>query len=187
MGKYKHGKPNREISIIEFKTYLKDSIFVKPSHKAYFVLIYWIGARRTEPLNIKKEDLTERNSILFLKIPAFKRGERGGEIELPLYLPGMIYLKNRWLKTRKHRRLFPFETSTSWRIIKRVDPKFSPHWFRHNRITKLRKLIDKGEISKDDIKSWTGIKSDRTLEGYGMKTQEGIHKVSKLLKVDLTE
>ena len=182
LGKYKNGKPNREISVIELIKYLEKATFIRLSHKAYFVLLYWIGARRTEPLNLLKEDLREESDRLFMKIPAFKHGERGGEIELPMDLPGIIFLKNRWIKTRKHRRLFPFATSTSWRIIKRVDPKLSPHWFRHNRITKFRKLLDLKKISKDDIKSWTGIKSDRTIEGYGMKTQEGISKIAKLLE-----
>ena len=187
LGKYKHGKPNREISIKEFVEFLDKGEFDKPSHKAFFVLIFWIGCRRSEPLKMIKEDIRESEGSLFVKIPAFKRGERGGEIELPLDFPGMEFIKKRWLKTNKKRRLFPFSTSTSWRIVKRIDNKLSPHWFRHNRITKLRKLKDQGKISQDDIKSWTGLKRDATIEGYGMTTQQGIHKISKVLNVDLTE
>ena len=181
MGKYKHGKPNREISLEEFLGYLKDAKFLHLSHKAFFVLIFWIGARRSEPHKLRKEDITETEGSLFVDIPAFKRGERGGKIELPLDLPGIEFLKQRWQKTRKHRRIFQFETSTAWRIVKKVNPKLSPHWFRHNRITKFRKLLDLGKITKDEIKSWTGIKRDTTIEVYGMKTQDGIHKISKML------
>lgn len=184
MGKYKHGKPNKEISIPEFINYLKNAKFLKLSHKAWFVLVYWIGCRRTEPLNIVKEDITEKDNILFLEIPAKKDGERGGKIELPMHLPGMEIVKKRWMATRKKRRLFPFETSTSWRIIKRIDETLSPHWFRHNRLTKFRRLLDQGKISKDDIKSFTGIKSDRTIENYGMVTQDGVHRASKVLNVE---
>ena len=187
MGKYKHGKPNRLISIQEFKLYLLKGKFLKQFHKAYFVLLYWIGARRTEPLKLTKEDLTEKEGSLWIDIPAFKRGERGGKIELPLYLPGIIHLKNRWLKTRKHRRIFPFATATTWRIIHRINPNISPHWLRHNRISKLRILLDQKKITKDEIKSWTGIKRDTTIEVYGMKTQDGIHRISKVLNSDPTE
>jgi hypothetical protein len=102
-----------------------------------------------------------------------------------LDLPGIEIIKKRWIKTRKGRRLFPFETSTSWRIVKRVNPKLSPHWFRHNRITIFRRLLDEGKITKDDIKSWTGIKRDKTIEGYGMQTQDGIHKISKILNAEI--
>ena len=187
MGKYKNGKPNREIPIKEFIKYLDHGKFLKHFHKAYFVLLYWIGCRRSEPLNMTKEDLQEKEGSLWIDIPAFKRGERGGKIELPLDLPGVEILKQRWLKCRKNRRMFPFATATTWRIIHRINPKISPHWLRHNRITGFRRLKDQGKISTDDIKSWTGIKMDSTIEHYGMRTQDGIHKVSKVLNIDLTE
>ena len=158
MGTYKNGKPNKEISIEQFKLYLDKGFFAKFSHKVYFVILFWIGCRRAEPLNIIKEDLIETEGSLYLKIPAFKHGARGGKIELSLELPGIIYLQTHWQNTRSSRRLFPFTSKTSWRIVKRLDPKISPHFFRHNRITKLRELKDKGILSTDDIKSWTGLK-----------------------------
>ena len=40
MGKYKFGKPNKEISIEEFIEFLNIGNFVKVSHKAFFVLIF---------------------------------------------------------------------------------------------------------------------------------------------------
>ena len=45
----------------------------------------------------------------------------------------------------------------------------------------LRRLRDEKILSTDDIKSWTGIKADRTIEGYGLRSQEGIHKVAAAL------
>ena len=125
----------------------------------------------------------ESNS-LWITIPALKHGKRGGELEIPMDLPGVIFVWELWHKIRKGKRVFRFGTSTAWRIVKRIDNKLTPHWFRHNRITQFRKLRDQGKLSTDEMKSWTGIKSDKTFENYGMQTQEGIHRVSKILNVD---
>ena len=44
---------------------------------------------------------------------------------------------------------------------------------------------DKGLLSTDDIKSWTGIRRDTTIEHYGMITKKGIHKISNILKIEI--
>jgi integrase len=93
MGRYKHGKPNEETSLQEFESALEKGYFTKPlQHKSYLAVVYWIGARRTEPLEMKKEDVTLEGCSLFLKIPAKKHGERGGLIELPLTWRARCYL-----------------------------------------------------------------------------------------------
>lgn len=182
MGKYKHGKPNREITLEEFQEALEKGPFVNPlMHKSYLAAEFWIGSRRTEPLAVLKENIREENGSLFITIPAKKHGERGGELELPLSWPGVELIKEKWQRTRQGKRIWPFETSTAYRIVKRIWPDKTPHWLRWKTVTVLRRLRDQGKVSTDDIKSWTGIKSDRTIEGYGIKSQAGIHKVSKVL------
>lgn len=94
----------------------------------------------------------------------------------------MPLIRQVWKATREGGRLFPFSDKTGYRIIKRLWPKKSPHWLRHNRLTKLRRKRDLGQISTGDIKSFTGIKSDSTIERYGMKTESGIHKVAQALE-----
>ena len=135
----------------------------------------------TEPLEIKKEDVTLEGCSLFLRVPAKKHGERGGLIELPLSWIGVEIIKKCWEQTRPGRKLWPFKTSTAYKIIKRIWPARSPHWLRHNVVTKLRKLRDEKKIDTDAIKSWTGIKADRTIESYGMKTQQKIHSVAEVM------
>lgn len=180
MGRYKYGKPNREIDLEELRKALAESM-LNVYYKGYIILLFWVGCRRSEPLFIKKEDVEEKNSSLFITIPAFKGGERGGSVELPLSLYGVSLIKQIWTHTLKGRRLFPFCDKTGYRKVKKLFPKKTPHWFRHNRLTKLRRKRDTGEISTDDIKSFTGIKSDSTIEHYGMKTEPGIHKVAQVL------
>jgi len=74
-----------------------------------------------------------------------------------------------------------FSDKTGYRIIKKLFPGKTPHWLRQNRITKLRKKIDRKGVSLDDVKSFTGIKSDSTLQRYDMKTKEVIHRVAQVL------
>ena len=181
MGTYKHGKPNEEIELAELRKALGKTM-MSLHYKAYVILLYWLGCRRSEPLEVRYENVEETENSLFITIPAFKGGERGGPIELPLSLYGMQFLREAWKQTPKGARLFRFSSKTGYRIIKRLFPKKSPHWLRHNRLTKLRKKRDRGEISTDDIKSFTGIRSDSTIERYGMKTKKGIHKVAQVLE-----
>ena len=181
MGKYKYGKPNAEIDLADFKKGLKNSK-LNLVYRAYLILLFWIGCRRSEPLEVRREDVEQKGESLFIIIPAFKGGERGGPVELPLSLFGVEVIKQVWLKTREGKRVFPFCDKTGYRKFKELFPKKSPHWLRHNRLTKLRRKRDQGEVSTDDIKSFTGIKSDATIERYGMKTKSGIHKVAQVLE-----
>jgi len=180
MGRYKHGKPNRELTLEEFREAITNSR-ISPLYKAYIVLLYWVGCRRSEPMAIRKEDIVEKDGALHIKIPAYKHGERGGVIALPLDYFGVNLIKEAWQRTRGNRRVFNFTDKTGYNYVKKVFPKMTPHWFRHNRITKLRRMIDGKTISLDDVKSFTGIKSDRTIQHYGMRTQEGVDRVVKVL------
>ena len=180
--KYKHGTPDEPISKAELERVLKKGKFVQPlAHRSYLVITAVIGSRKTEALEIYKEDIRKDGEFLYVKIPAKKRGHRGGELELPLGWLGMELVLRQWMKTRKGRKVWKFSSWTAWRIVKRVFPKKSPHHLRWTVITELRAALDRREISKDEIKSWTGIKRDSTIEGYGLKTQAGIHRVSKIL------
>lgn len=181
MGRYKYGKPDEEIELQQLRTVLEKS-YLSLDYKAYIIILYWVGCRRSEPLFIMKEDVEEKNGCLYITIPALKGGERAGPVELSLSLYGMNLVKLVWLQTLEGTRLFRFSDKTGYRKVKRLFPKKSPHWLRHNRLTKLRRKREQGEISIDDIKSFTGIKTDFTIEHYGMKTKIGIHKVAQVLE-----
>ena len=180
LGKYKHGKPNKEIDVVDLKLAI-DTQHLKLRHEAYAVLLYWVGCRRCEPLEILKEHVIENDGILEIVIPAKKSGERGGSLDLSLSYYGVEKIREVWIKTKKGRPLFPFSAKTGYRIVKKLFPKKTPHWFRHNRVTKLRKKLG-NELTIDEIKSFTGIRRDTTIQNYGMKTKAGIHKVSQHLE-----
>lgn len=188
-GKYKHGKPDAELSVDEVQAAIEKH---RPRlrYRAYVWLLYWIGLRRSEPMFIVKEHVEEKEGSLFITITVdpeipysrLKHGIAGGKIELPLKLEGVQEIKELWQKTRKGRRLFNFTDKTGYNVIKQLFPHKSPHWFRHNRITQIRKKIDGKKITLDDVKAFTGLRSDKTVAHYGMKTQEGIHRVSENLE-----
>lgn len=196
--KYCNGRPNRELTLAEFTNVISKSKIEK-RYKAYVVMLYWIGCRRGEPLRyivkkdgkktvkyegLKKEDIKlENDSLIISNLPAFKHGERGGAIGLPLSFYGVNLIREQWeSKIKPNSLLFDFCDKTGYLKVKKLFPKMSPHWFRHNRVTQLRKQIDGENVSIDDVKSFTGIKSDRTIQNYGMKTQEGVDRVVKVLR-----
>jgi len=179
--KYQYGKPDEPITKADLEGALEKGKFANPlAHKSYLVITALIGSRKTEALEIRKEDIHQEGSSIYVKIPAKKHGARGGEIELPLSWLGMDLVLSQWMKTRKEKKVWRFSPSTAWRIIKRVFPTKSPHHLRWTVITELRALKDERKITTDEIKSWTGIKRDSTIEGYGLKTQAGIHKISEI-------
>lgn len=179
--KYQFGKPDQPITREQLEKALNTGHFAYPlAHKSYLMITALIGSRKTEALEIRKEDIHQEGSSLFVKIPAKKHGARGGEIELPLSWIGMDLVKAQWMKARKGKHVWNFSPATAWRIIKRVFPKKSPHHLRWTVITELRELKDARQITTDEIKSWTGIKRDSTIEGYGLKTQAGIHRISEV-------
>lgn len=190
--KYINGKPNEEIDLEDLRQGLEQGSFADSKHKSYLALLYWLGCRRGEPLRylvnhqvkyegVKKEDITLENNSLAISIPAFKGGKRADKVHLPLDLYGVDLIRKDWEATKSGRLIWKFTPSTGYNIIKRVWPNKSPHWLRHNRVTKIRRNIDGKTFSLDDAKSFTGIRSDRTMQNYGMTTVEGADRVSKAL------
>ena len=66
MGKYKHGKPDEEISLADLEEKLSKCNF-STREKAYVILLYWLGCRRSEPMVIKKEDI-EANIVKNVRV-----------------------------------------------------------------------------------------------------------------------
>lgn len=193
MGKYQHGKPDEEITFADFQNKI-ENCRLSLRQKAYVVILYWLGCRRSEPLVILKEDIEEKYGSLFVSIhyrldkngeripySRGKRGQAGGPVELPFSKFGVDFIKEAWEKTKKGGHVFPFSDKTGYRAIKKLWPKKTPHWLRYTRVTKLRKKLG-NELTIDAIKSFTGIKRDTTIQDYGLKTKADIHKIARLLE-----
>ena len=44
MGRYKHGKPNKEITQAELIEALASKKFAHPMHRSFLAVLFWIGA-----------------------------------------------------------------------------------------------------------------------------------------------
>ena len=135
---------------------------------------------------VRKKDVWVKNKSLFVKVPALKGGvkDKANELFLDWAFVDLI-LKQAEAVKNEEGYLWPFSPETAYNVVRFNFPKKTPHWFRHSRVTTLRALRDKGLITTDDIKAVTGIQSDATIEGYGMKTQEGVHKVAEAISQTL--
>jgi hypothetical protein len=183
LGRYTRlGKPDRAITIDDLRAGLKKLEHEPLAYRAYLALVYWVGCRRTEPLSLLGIDvISDLASVYISHLPAKKHGHRTETIELPLDKEGVSLIAELAKKTRASKHLFPFSSMTTYRIIIRALGVY-PHWLRYDRITKIRRTIDGKRVSIDDAKSFTGIRSDRTMQGYGMTTDEAARRVSAVLE-----
>jgi len=106
---------------------------------------------------ILKEDIKlEEGFILVYSIDenVLKHGNRVAPIFIPTQLPYVDVIIKQWQKTKPKHRVFPINKMSFWRICKRLDAKFTTHFYRHNRLTDLS---SDPKNSMADICSVTGL------------------------------
>jgi len=168
--------------------------------QALIALFYWTGLRKTEVIGRKlikyrvkkgvkvgkahpgllKEDMRIEDKALFvfsIDESVLKHGKREAPLVLPVSLPYVNLIVERWQKTKPKHRVFPIGYITFWRICKRIDPKFTPHFFRHNRVTKF---AANPKVSLADICAWTGL-SPQTVSSYMMRAGRFTKRTGALL------
>lgn len=193
--RYKYGKIDKPIDLNVFLT-LEDrvhfvSLYGYPVEfiQALLALFYWTGLRTTEVLGRKeirylvqsgikvgkshtgllKEDMRieeDRLYVFSVGENVLKHGKRDAPLVLRLDLPYVNLIVEQWQKTKPQQCVFPIKYITFWRICKRVDPKLTPHFFRHNRVTKFSA---NPKLSLDDICAWSGM-TPQTVSIYMMRT-----------------
>lgn len=204
--RYKYGKISKPIDLdILFK--LQDRVgkvdrsgYPTQLIQALIALLYWTGLRKTEvigrkPIRYKtkkggkvgkahpgllKEDMRiEDNDLYIFSVDkkVLKHGKREAPLVLPLTLVYVDLIVARWRKTKPGHRVFPIGYITFWRICKRIDPKFTPHFFRHNRVTKFSA---NPKISLADICAWTGL-TPQTVSSYMMRAGRFTKRTGALL------
>jgi len=187
-GKYKV-KPNSQIDVEDLRCALEGKPlsdghipkWIYPVRdKSYVVITYHLGSRKMEATKVQKEDMVFTKDFLFIKIPAFKHGERADVLKLKMANVGMEFVKQQWERTRKAKRVWELSDSTAYRIVVRALGK-CPHWLRHNWITTKQQQLP-GQPSEVDrkIQSWTGIKHRETLDNYRMKMKKDIEEIAEL-------
>lgn len=176
---YKAGKQTRELTKEEFYAIMEKGRFVRKSHKAFLILLYYIGCRKIEALRLRKESFKVKNGILFADIPAAKGGIERSPFQIDVNLPYVNLLCARVEKTKKKKRVFPFTEVTAWNLVKRVLPNHYPHFFRLNRTVKF---LNDPNISLNEIRQWMAWKRLATIDSYVGYSERTIGKLSKTLE-----
>jgi site-specific recombinase XerD len=176
---YKHGKQKELIYFEQFKDMLESTNFVKPLRdKSFLVFLYWFGIRKSEALELIKEDFEIESNILRVNAKAKKRGERP-PLEIPLDLPLVHYIVEKVEKTKPNRRVWNMSPTTAWRIVKRISEKLYPHFFRLNRASHF---LENPKTSTAEMMSWFGWKSTKTVDKYVGYSRRHILAMSSRLK-----
>jgi len=106
-----------------------------------------------------------------------KHSYREAPLEIPVDLPFMDLILTH-LDTVKspNEIIWPISAPTSWRIVKRIDPKLYHHFFVLNRCTRI---FEHPDVSMADWMDWTG-KSPVTASAYQAKAGRQTRKVGEM-------
>lgn len=204
MPKYRHGKIEKTIGLdILDKLMERVELVNRCGYSMEFIqatiaVFYWTGFRRSEILGYKghrwrlksgeikrskpfpglrKENLWVDNDFLYVFQEARQRGRRIVPVAIPLVLPYVDLIVERWNQTKLGKKVFPISYVTFWRVLKRIDAKLYPQYFVLNRVTKL---AEHPELGITDICSWTG-KDPKTISYYLARIGRHSREVGKKL------
>ena len=189
MPKYKHGKQCEQLTFKE----IQDKVAAaKPrlnmESLVYFWLLYLSGVRSSELYERIVEDCSVSETHFIIDFHQRKKGSAEvPALEFPLWFPG-IDLVCEWLEKARSKRksrkliertvkgvrsrervkarwLFPHVHRTrAAMIVKQIlGDQYYPHFLRLNRITEI---CSDPEANIERIKSFTGIRTIRIIEGY---------------------
>ncbi len=146
------GKILTPLSDRDFLDGMEQGVFLKPSHRAYCVLLYYSAVRKTEGQRARREQfqITKEN-LVFEVGQRLKHSSKTPPLEIPLAAPYVDSLKQQIEQTPRGERVFPFCPATAYLVVHRAY-KY-PHLFRLSRITNF--FLDGYTIPQ--IHSWTGL------------------------------
>ena len=127
-------------------------------------------------MGLVKEDLKFEDHFLLVYSVGenvLKHGKREAPVWLHESLPFVPLIIDQWHRTQAHQQVFPIPLMTFWKICKRIDPRFTTHFYRHNRITEL---ASDTEMSLADVCGVTGL-TPQTVSAYMMRSGRFSRKV----------
>jgi hypothetical protein len=189
--RYKYGKQKAIITVENFREKLEISQ-LKLEHKAFLVLLWHSGARKSEVYERVKDDIEMTDTHVIVD---FQQRKKHGDTVPPLKIPRRFYGVEEYLlpyilkpKKTRQKTLYTYETSegkliihssrvegkwlfphvsstTAWRVCKRVlGQEFYPHYLRLRKLSKIG--MDRKSGSLTHLKAVSGIKTLRALEAY---------------------
>ena len=187
--RYKAGKQCEQLTFTEIREKVDAA---KPrmdlESLAYFWLLYQSGVRKSELYERTVEDCSVTETHFIIDFRQRKKGSAEvPALEFPLWFPGMKVVCEQLEKARSRRSsrkliertvkgirsrervkaswLFPnIHRTRAAEIVKEIlGDQYYPHFLRLNRITEL---CSDPEVNISRLKSYTGIKTLRVLQGY---------------------
>lgn len=164
----REGKIETPMTEAEFAAGMNGGHFVRHTHRAYPVLLYYTAIRNGEGVKALREQFKLMpDHLLFDVGERLKHSKRTPSLPIPLESPYVKELEDVILATGKGKRVFPFTTRTGYRIVRRAF-KY-PHYFRLSRITWFfmphPELDRPAGFSIAEVRSWTGL-SLKALDYY---------------------
>jgi len=158
----KHGKDFFPLTEEEFIKRMNTGYFVEPSHRAYAILLYYTGVRKTEALRAKREQFRIAEDRIYFDVgPRLKGGLHTAPLPILKTKPFYEELEQQIKETEPNGRVFKFSSKTAYNIIDRAFGKY-PHYLR---LTKITMLFRKG-FTIDQVRTWTGHKELGSLTPY---------------------
>lgn len=171
------GKQEMVMEDSEFSQIMANGEFKKESHKAFFVLLYYLGVRKSEALRLLRMDFTITEEYLHINHYPLKHGLKHKGFTLDRSLPYLDILIEWLVKLKPAMKVFPFSGVTAWHIIKRAAGReYYPHYFRLNRVVKF---LRKKELTLDEIRGWMCWTSLSTVDNYLGFSERSLKKMGK--------
>lgn len=160
---------------------------------ASLVSFLWLsGARISEALAVKREDVKADTQYLYVTITPLKKWYKTKDgvkkttfqITLPLSRKKSIFTKliiNQAKKIPSGERLWDFDRTNAWRKITALNPKIYLHTFRHTRAT----IFADNGISDSKMNKWFGwSKKSNMAERYVDYSKLELLEMTKVMDKD---
>jgi len=175
--------------------------------QSLLAVLFWSGLRKTEVIGAKphkyvlkptkgpkhkeliekltaaipgilKEDIELKGDTLFIRAVARKHGSREAPLELWVDFPFVELIIKQWKNTDKGERVWNLTEWDAWKIVKEIEEKKYPHFFRFNRISEM---CLNPEMSMADICSWSGL-TPQTIAKYMERSGRIIHSAATKMR-----
>lgn len=154
------GKIETPITEQQFKEGMDTGHFVNMNHRAFCILLYYTGIRKSEALKVTREQFTfEQDKIMFDVGERLKHSKKTPALPIYFEHPFVSELVDVIQATKKDKQVFPYCSRTGYNIVRRAF-KY-PHYFRLSLITKF---FQQG-YTIAEVRSWTGL-SLKALDYY---------------------
>jgi integrase len=146
------GKIVNPLTKAEFEKGIATGKFCQKNHKAFAVMLWYAGLRKTELRLAKKEQFQIQGEVLVFDVgKRLKHSKETEPLQFPLMADHIDLVLEAIKCTRPGERVFGFSDRTAYNIIRRVW-----HYPHHLRLTRITREFEKGH-TVPEVKSFTGL------------------------------